>query len=81
MTPEDKAKFQYRFSGYQLPKIQLDSTGDSYYLMQPHPYYYNQPQSWQKEFFVGNPGSSAAPNVAQETQSKQNPFPPFDESS
>jgi len=81
MTPEEKAKYQYRFSGYQLPKIQLDSTGPSYYVMQPHPYYRNQPAYWQKEFFPGNPGSSGAPNVACETNDKLWPFPPFDESS
>ena len=79
MTPEEKAKYQYRFSGYQLPKIQLDSTGPSYYVVQPHPYYRNQPTYWLKEFFFGVPGGSGAPHVAFETPNKLNPFLPFSE--
>jgi len=39
---------QYRFSGYQLPKIQLDETGPAYYVVGVHPYYQNQPAYWQK---------------------------------
>lgn len=42
--------FQYRFGGYQLPKIQLDETGPSYYVVEPHPYYRNQPLYWQKGY-------------------------------
>ena len=76
MTPEEKEKYQYRFSGYQLPKIQLDATGPSYYVMQPHPYYYNQPLYWQKEFFFGLSGGSGAPKVAPETGEKLWPFMP-----
>ena len=76
MTPEEKADFQYRFSGYQLPKIQLDSTGPAYYVMQPHPYYRNQPLYWIKGFSFGIPGSSGAPYVAEETPNKLWPFPP-----
>lgn len=39
MTEEEKQikKDQYRFSGYQLPKICLDETGDSYVVLPPHP--------------------------------------------
>ena len=51
MTPEEQEEAAYRFSGYNLPMIQLDETGLAYYVVQPHPYYYNQPQYWQKPFF------------------------------
>ena len=54
MTTEQEEADQYRFSGYQLPKVQLDETGDSYIVLHPHPYYYNQPLYWQKEALVGN---------------------------
>lgn len=40
---------QYRFSGYNLPMLQLDSTGDAYYYIPtPHPYYTHQPAYYQK---------------------------------
>jgi len=45
---------QYRFSGYQLPKIVLDETGHAYVVLPPHPYYFNQPMYWQKAAYVGN---------------------------
>jgi len=54
MTPEEKLSLQYRFGGYQMPKIQLDESGDSYILLDPHPYYYNQPAYWQKPAYTGN---------------------------
>ncbi len=44
---------QYRFSGYQLPKIQLDETGPSYVVLPPHPYFTNQPAYWSKPAFRG----------------------------
>lgn len=44
---------QYRFAGYQLPKIQLDETGPSFYQVQPHPYYSTQPAYWEKPAFSG----------------------------
>ena len=44
---------RYRFSGYQLPKLQLDETGPSYYVMEPHPYFRNQPEYWQKPAYKG----------------------------
>lgn len=44
---------KYRFSGYEMPKIQLDSTGDSYIhlpksmihpeISKPQPYYFKKP--------------------------------------
>jgi len=44
---------QYRFAGYELPKIQLDETGPSFYQVQPHPYYSTQPAYWEKPAFSG----------------------------
>ena len=47
---------QYRFSGYQLPKVSLDETGPSYYVVAPHPYFYNQPEEWTKPAYqYGHP--------------------------
>ena len=55
MTPEEQASIQYRFSGYQLPMIQLDATGPAFYkLDEVHPYYLNQPAYWQKNAYIGN---------------------------
>ena len=44
---------QERFSGYQLPKIQLTAGFDVYY-MGVHPYYFNQPLYWTKQATRGN---------------------------
>ena len=50
-TPEN-----YRFSGYNLPMLQLDSTGPSYYhIPTPHPYYQHQPAYYQKPMGWGAP--------------------------
>jgi len=55
MTPEEQQAIQYRFSGYQLPMLQLDETGPAYiFLAEPHPYYRNQPAYWQKNAYRGN---------------------------
>jgi len=77
MTPEEKAAFQYRFQGYQLSKMQLDSTGPSYYVVAVHPYYRNQPLYWATGFSYGPPGASGAPNVSDETPDKLWPFIPL----
>lgn len=54
---------QYRFSGYNLPMLQLDSTGPAYYFIpRPHPYYSNQPAYYQKR--EGLIGAGAPINVA-----------------
>ena len=45
---------RYRFSGYQLPMVQLDATGPAYIVLEPHPYYSNQPLYWQKAAFKNN---------------------------
>jgi len=57
LSEEDKniIRNRYRFQGYQLPKIQLDETGPSYYDVSPHPYFYNQPRYWQQAVFQGSP--------------------------
>lgn len=54
MNKKTKEKIQYRFSGYQMPKIKLDETGDAYIVLEPHPYYYNQPLYWQKPCWKGS---------------------------
>lgn len=41
---------KYRFSGYNLPIVKLDD-GFEYYVVQPHPYLYNQPFIFQKPAF------------------------------
>ena len=53
MTPEEKEAWQYRFSGFNFPMIQLDSTGPSFIQTGVHPYFYDQPVYWAKPFFVG----------------------------
>ena len=45
-TEAEKQAINYRFSGYQLPMIQLDETGPQYVSIGVHPYYYNQPEYW-----------------------------------
>ena len=55
MTDKEKAALSYRFSGYQLPKIQLDETGHTYYYIRGvHPYYTTQPMYWQKPAYTTN---------------------------
>ena len=54
MKEENKNSLQYRFSGYQLPMIQLDSTGPAYYIVGIHPYYINQPEYWTKPAYQNN---------------------------
>ena len=51
MGEEQIEAFKYRFSGYQLPMLQLDSTGPSYIYIPAelsHPYYSGQPRSFAK---------------------------------
>ena len=54
MTPEEQDATQYRFSGYQLPLIQLDEIGPAYVVLPPHPYFRNQPTYWAKPAYTGN---------------------------
>lgn len=52
-----KVALQYRFSGYQLPMISLDSTGDNYVYISKnmtHPYYRNQPSYWHKPYYYSD---------------------------
>lgn len=55
MTDKERLEANYRFSGYELIKIQLDETGPTYVVLDRiHPYYINQPLYWQK-----SPGNAA----------------------
>jgi hypothetical protein len=62
-TTEQDA-LNYRFSGYQLPTVQLDDTMSYYCIKGIHPYYTSQPIYWQKSYFTANwAGFSEGPNV------------------
>jgi hypothetical protein len=74
MTEEEKETLQYRFSGYQLPLIQLDETGPAYVYLTPHPYFYNQPVYWQGAYFRYTPAGRIA------MSSQTYPLLPLDES-
>ena len=75
MTEQEIEALQYRFSGYQLPLIQLDSTGPAYAVLSPHPYYRNQPTFWQKPYFMYTPPGRLA--LSEQTY----PLLPLDEKS
>ena len=60
MNEREKTALQYRFSGYQLPLIQLDETGPSYAVLQPHPYYYSQPAYWKPGYLRYTPDGRIA---------------------
>lgn len=63
---------QYRFSGYNLPMLQLDSTGDAYYYIPtPHPYYIGQPTYYQKPVGYGG----GAPVTVATTVAPAEPVP------
>jgi len=51
MTDEEKEALRDRFSGYQLPKIDLDA-GFPVYQVPVHPYFYNQPLEWTKPAYT-----------------------------
>lgn len=71
MTDEKKAANQYRFSGFQLYKIQLDATGPAYVEAVPHPYFYNQPAYWAEPYFQMKAGPSAVQNEKSKTTKNQ----------
>ena len=71
MNDEETTAAQYRFSGFQLYKIQLDATGPSYVEATPHPYYYNQPAYWSQPYFQMKAGRSAVENEASKITQKQ----------
>lgn len=77
MTEQEKQELQYRFSGYILPMLQLDSTGANYIILRPHPYLESQPQFWQKPHYHGHPGGTPT-NIAQK-QGRLFPFLQNDE--
>jgi hypothetical protein len=52
MRQEEKDYINYRFSGYQLPKIQLDSTGAQFYCVPVHPYFSKPQPQWQKPYYA-----------------------------
>jgi len=69
MSSEDNIR--YRFSGYQLPMLELDETGHAYYYIKGiHPYYTSQPLYWSPGVFPaagmamigGNAGTSGTGN-------------------
>jgi len=56
ITQEQRDAINYRFSGYTLPMIQLDSTGPSYIQIgTTQPYYVNQPEYWSKQALTQAP--------------------------
>ena len=73
----------YRFSGYQLPRIQLDETGPGYVVGGVHPYFTTQPTFWEKPSYQSSPmicrgeaGSefvtNVPPNFDQQIQAQEN---------
>lgn len=68
LSDEQLEALKDRFSGYQLPMIQLDSTGPQYVLLGPHPYFSNQPSSWTKPAY--HTGPIAASSHSETVQSK-----------
>ena len=71
MTNEKETADQYRFSGFEFFKIQLDSTGPSYIVRTPHPYYYNQPAYWSSPYFQMASGPNAVENNASKMKASQ----------
>jgi len=59
MTEDEREALQYRFSGYQLPTEDYDAIG-GYIVLDPHPYYYNQPRYWATTAVQGNRLSNSA---------------------
>lgn len=51
MKDKDKEALRDRFSGYQLPTIDL-AAGFPAYCVPVHPYYYNQPLEWTKPAYT-----------------------------
>ena len=73
VTPKepDLDAARYRFSGFQLPLIQLDETGPAYiYLKSPPGFLHPQPEYWQKPYSVGPAlkGSVSYPNNNAKTE-------------
>ena len=83
MTDKEKAALSYRFSGYQLPKIQLDETGHTYYyIVGVHPYYTTQPMYWQKPYYststatIGDNGAYSPRSGSELSGIKSDSLPP-----
>jgi len=77
MTEEEKEAYAYRFSGYNLPMLQLDSTGPAYPIVEPHPYLRDQPTYWQGPIYYGHPNGPLNLTVAKDAN--QYPFDQNDE--
>ena len=77
ISEEDRDKNKSRFAGYNLPMVQLDSTGPSYVVAFPHQYLQNQPLIWGETYFVGHPGGFS--QVHLQNDKKLFPFPQLDE--
>jgi hypothetical protein len=63
MTEENKQANQYRFSGYQLPMLQLDSTGANYIQISRvlrFPEYARPPLSWSRPIYREETGMDVA---------------------
>jgi len=50
-SEEKQEQDRYRFSGYQLPLVQLDDSGKSYVVTPVHQYYIDQPEYWVPPIF------------------------------
>lgn len=63
MENTDIQAYQYQFSGYNLPMIQLDETGPQYILIpKPHPYYIDQSFEWTKPAYYATEGNITNPD-------------------
>lgn len=77
ISEADRDKNKSRFSGYNLPMVQLDSTGPSYIVAPPHQYLTHQPEYYVKPYYVGHPGGFS--QVHLQNEEKLFPFPQLDE--
>jgi hypothetical protein len=68
----EKAKTTYQ--GYNLPMIRLGD-GMDYIILEPHPYYYNQPMVWSTRDIDHGPDLQDI----RVSQDQQYPFIPFGE--
>lgn len=80
---KNDSSVSYQFSGYQLPRVQLDETGPGYVVGGVHPYFTTQPTFWEKPYYQlsvrvmkGEPSSGFVENVPEnfeeQLQEKQN---------
>lgn len=72
MDNEEQESINYRFSGYNLPLIELDETGPAYAVLGTHPYYTNQPVYWHKPYWSGEFGNTCPKRYESETYTEEN---------